>query len=172
MPIVTAYPTSNTAVDGTWSNPTNAYDNLGTVVSITRGTTKNSSNSRIYGTYGFDSSLPLTAIINSVTIEVSHRVATTSNICFLENQARISGTPGATNSDDTEPTTLTARSYPYSRPGGGNWTRADLLNAVFDTVLIARNGNNATSNTWQWDYIRVVVDYSLPTFGKRKILVI
>jgi hypothetical protein len=159
--VITRYPTSDTAVSGTWVTPTNVQADDGAVASITRGTTKNSEDDRRQGAYGFDSAIPTGATINSVQIEVEHRVAATDNICFLENFASISGVNGAVNSDSLEPTTLTARTYSsYARPGGGSWTRADLLDAVFTTTIRARNGNNNTSNTWEWDYIRVTVDYT------------
>ena len=148
MAVVTNYPTTDTAVTGTWITPTNVQAEDSAVASITRGTTKNSQDNREQGGYGFDASIPSNATIDQVDIEVSHRVATTSNVCFLENLAQISGVDGAVNSDTAEPTTLTARVYAaYARPGGGGWTRADLLNAVFTTRIRARNGNNATSNT-------------------------
>jgi hypothetical protein len=161
MTTVTRFPTADTAISGTWTTPTNVQADDGSVASITRGTTKNSQDDRGQGNYGFDASIPAGAVINSVQINVEHRVQATGNICFLENFASISGTPGATNSDSTEPTTLTVVNYSsYARPGGGSWTRNDLLDGTFTTTIRARNGNNATSNTWEWDYISVTVDYS------------
>jgi hypothetical protein len=160
---VTRYPSADTAVSGSWTNPTGVQADGGTVASITRGTTKNSQDDRRQGNFGFDGVIPSGSTINSVQIEVEHRVANTGNVCFLENYASISGVDGAVNSDSLEPTTLTARTYSaYARPGGGSWTRADLLDGTFTTTIRARNGNNATSNTWEWDYIRVTVDYTAP----------
>src|SRR3990167_4952888 len=163
MTLVTRYPTTDTAVSGTWSNPTNVQADDGSVAAITRGTTKNSQDDRQQGGYGFDAAIPAGATINSVAIEVEHRVQTTGNVCFLENLASLTDFTdgGQVNSDAMEPTTLTARSYAtYPRPGGGSWTRDDLLDGTFKTRIRARNGNNDTENTWEWDYIRVVVDYT------------
>jgi len=161
MTLVTQYPTTDTAVSGTWVDPTNVQADDGAVAAITRGTTKNSQDDREQAGYDFDSVIPAGATINSVAIEVEHRVQGTGNVCFLENLAYVGGVAGAVNSDNLEPTTLTARVYAaYARPGGGSWTRDDLLDANFKTRVRGRNGNNATSNTWEWDYIRVVVDYS------------
>lgn len=163
MAVVTRYPTTDTAVSGTWVNPTNVQADDGAVAAITRGTTKNSSNDREQAGYGFDAAIPSNATIDQVDIEVEHRVASTANVCFLENLAYVSGTAGAVNSDSLEPTVLTARVYAaYARPGGGGWTRNDLVDANFKTRIRARNGNNATSNTWEWDYIRVKVTYTIP----------
>lgn len=163
MAEVTLYPSSNTAVSGTWSNPTNAYSNDDADVSITRGTTKNSQDDRRYGTFGADGQIPAGSTITDVKLEVEHYLATTNNICFLECAVRVSGVDGSFNSDSTEPTTRTARSYPaQARPGGGGWARADLLDAAFEVTLRARNGNSNASNTWNWDYVRVVVTYTPP----------
>lgn len=160
MPVVTRYPSSDTAVSGTWTNPTNvqADDNA---VAATTIAAKGTTHERQQGNYGFDSEIPAGSTINSVALEVEHRVSTASGIAFLENLAYISSTAGAVNSNDAEPTTLTAQSFTnYARPGGGSWARADLLNGTFSTGIRARSGNSATSVTYEWDYIRVVVDYT------------
>lgn len=162
MPVVTQYPTTDTAVSGGWTNPTNVQVDDGNVASINVAS-KNNTFDREQGGYGFDVAIPPAVItINSVTIEVEHRVTNTSNICFLENLAIANGVSGAVNSDALEPTVLTLRSYGYSRPGGGAWSRADLLDANFKTRIRARNGNNATSVNFEWDFIRVIVDYEQP----------
>lgn len=162
MTTVTRYPTEERAIDGTWTGAGNAGADDAAVLAITRGTTKNSQNDRALRGFGFEKVIPWNATINSVQIEVEHRVANTGNICFLENFVRRNGvTDGAVNSDDLEPTTLTARTYSsYARPGGGSWTPGDLYGNGFELILRARNGNNATSNTWEWDYARVTVDYT------------
>ena len=161
MAIATQYPTTDTPVSGTWADPTNVQADDGALAAITRGTVKNSQDDREQAGYDFDTAIPVGATINSVAIEVEHRVQGTGNICFLENFASVGASDGAVNSDALEPTTLTARQYAaYARPGGGGWTRDDLLDANFKTTIRARNGNNATENTWEWDYIRVVVDYT------------
>lgn len=159
MPVITRYPTTDTAVSGGWVNPTNVQADDNAVASIAIST-KNNTNDREQGGYGFDSIVPGNATINTVTVEVEHRVTSTSNISFLENYAIVNGVTGAVNSDNTEPTVLTARTYPYARPGGGSWTPADLNDANFVTRIRQRNGNNASSVTFEWDYIRVTVDYT------------
>src|SRR3990167_9905175 len=102
MATVTRYPTSDTAVSGSWSSPTNVQGDDGAVAAITRGTTKNTQDDRRQGAYGFDGAIPVDATITSVAIEVVHRVQSTANLCFLENFASISGVAGAVNSDNTE----------------------------------------------------------------------
>lgn len=158
---VTRYPTTDTAVSGGWTTPSNVQADDDAVASINISQ-KNRTNDRQQGGYDFGSVIPDGSVINSVTIEVEHRVSTTSNIAFLENLAIVNGVTGAVNSDATEPTTLTARSYPYSRPGGGSWIRDDLLDANFVTRIRQRNGNSNVSYTSAWDYIRVTVNYTPP----------
>jgi len=162
MAVVTRYPSTDIAVSGTWTEPTNvqADDNATALTTIAA---KNTTNERQQGNYGFDSAIPTGSTINSVAIEVEHDVSTASGIAFLENLAYVSSTAGAVNSNGNEPTTLLEESFTnYARPGGGSWTRADLLNGTFVTGIRARSGNSATSVTYEWDYIRVAVDYTEP----------
>jgi hypothetical protein len=164
---VTQYPTSDTAVSGTWTSPTNVQASDSAVASVTIAA-KNTTVDRQQGNFGFDAQIPVGSTINSVQIEVRHRVSSTSGIAFLENLAQISGTAGAVNSESGEPTTLTPATYSaYARPGGGSWTRADLLDGTFTTRIRARSGNNATSVTYEWDYLRVTVDYTPGDRGRR-----
>jgi hypothetical protein len=160
--VVTRYPSQDTAVSGSWTNPANVQADDGAVASVTIAA-KNTTVDRQQGNYGFDGEIPAGSTINSVAIEVEHQVSGTGGIANLENLAEVSGVAGAVNSDTLEPTTLTARSYgSYARPGGGSWTRDDLLDGTLTTRTRARSGNNATSITYSWDYIRVVVDFTPP----------
>lgn len=163
MTVTTRYPTTDTAVSGTWTTPTSVQANDGAVARVNIAA-KNVTRDREQGGYGFDTAIPSGATVNSVQLEVEHNVSTSGGIAFLENLGYISATAGAVNSDNTEPISLTARAYPnYARPGGGSWTRADLLDGTFKTRIRARSGNNATSVDYDWDYIRVTVDYSAGT---------
>lgn len=188
MPVVTRYPTTDTAISGTWTTPTAVQGDDG-VVASTSITTALTTHDRQQGGYGFDSVLPVGAVINSVLVEVRHRVTTVAGNSLLENLVAVSGTLGAANSDSDKPTTLTVRSYAVTRPGGGSWTRADLLDGVFTTRLRARRGpelvdvrvtevddtrvtevddtrvleESDTTETpvgFEWDYVRVLVDYT------------
>jgi methionine-rich copper-binding protein CopC len=162
MPTVTKFPTSNAAVSGTWSNVTNAYASNGSVTSTTFGA-KNTTVEHAYGTFGFHSDIPVGSTINSVAVNVRHRVSTTAGVVFLENLLLRAGTAGATNSNAGEPTALTVDTYSnYARPGGGSWVRDDLSDANLVARIRARSGNDATSVTYEWDYISVTVDYNDP----------
>jgi hypothetical protein len=144
-----------------WTNPTNANADDGAVASYTIAAKNTTGNENTLSNFGFDGAIPVGATINSVTLEVEHRVSTNGGIAHLEAAVAIDTTVGTFQTDSTEPTTLTAASYSsLARPGGGSWTRADLLDGTFTVRLRARSGNSATSVTYEWDYARVVVDYT------------
>jgi hypothetical protein len=160
MPTVTRFPTSNSAVSGTWTGVTNAYAANGSVASNTISS-KNTTNDHSYGGFGFHSVIPAGATINSVTVNVRHRNTTTAGIAFLENLLLIGATQGQVNTNDTEPTSLTIENFAnYPRPGGGSWTRDDLSDANLTARIRNRSGNSATSFSSEWDYISITVDYS------------
>lgn len=189
MPIVSRYPTTDTAVSGTWSNPTAVQAADGTVASTTLSTPSTTADRR-QGGYGFDNVIPLGAVINAVDLVVRHRVSTTGGVATLDSFVAVSGTNGTANSDSSEPTAFTIQTYSaVTRPGGGQWTRADLLDGTFTTLLRARTGpdfvdervteaddtritetsdiriteesvEGTVSVTFEWDYVQVVVDYT------------
>lgn len=161
MPSITEY--ASAASGTSWTNATNANAEDATNATYTIAVKNTTGNVNILSNFGFDSSLPADAIITSVTLEVSHFVSSTGGIAHLESALALNGTPGTFNTDSTEPTTATAVVYSnHARPGGGTWTRADLLDAVFTVQLRARSGNSATSVVYSWDYARVVVVYTQP----------
>lgn len=166
MATVTEYAAS--ASGSGWTSASNALTDDGTYALYNIAAKTTTGNVNTLSSFGFDSSIPVGAGINTVTLEVEWKVSTTSGIANLEATVAVSGTPGTYQTDSAEPTTDTARSYVMSRPGGGSWTRADLLDAVFTVLLRARSGNSATSVDYTFDYARVTVDYTVP--GPRKQL--
>ncbi len=162
MATVTEY--ASAASGTSWTSPTNANANDGAYATYTIAAKNTTGNVNTLSNLGFDSSIPANSVINSVTLEVEHKVSTNGGIAFLESAVAIGATIGTYNSDSAEPTTDTARSYSMARPGGGSWTRADLLDGTFTIKLRARSGNSATSVVYSWDYARVVVDYTPQNF--------
>lgn len=161
MTTATRYPTTTSPISGVWNNQSNLFAADSNVCDISRGTTKNSEDDLFCGDFGFQSEIPSGSTINRVDIEVSHRVQTTANICFLENYLTTEGGDSSVNSDSTEPTTLTPTVYSdIPRPAGGAWQWSDFDDTFFSVILRARNGNNNGANVWEWDYVRVVVDYT------------
>jgi hypothetical protein len=163
MPSVTKFPTADIVVSGTWSNPTNVQADDGSNATTTIAA-KNTSSQRRQGTYNFDADLPANATIDSVDLEMQGNVSTTGGIAFLGYGIRVSTTDGAISEDNGEPTSPTIyTSTDIARPGGGSWSRADLLNGTLFTYVQGRSGNNATSVIYSFDYIKVTVNYSLPS---------
>lgn len=188
MPTVTRYPTTETVISGTWSTPSQVRAADGVVASTTLASVNTTAEFE-QGGYGFGAVLPPGATINGVTLETNHRVSTPDGTAVLESYVRIYGTSEVINSDSTEPLTLTARSYPVGRPGGGTWLVDDLADGVFTTRLRARrdqdpidirvtqaddtritevgdtritseSATGAATVQFDWDYVRVVVDYT------------
>lgn len=157
MPTVTRYPTSDTAVSGTWSNPTNVQADDGAVASATPAI-KNTTWERAQGGYGFDAQIPSNAVIDNVFLEVEWRTVS-PGISFLGVTAVVLGTPDAYQENSSEPTVLTEEIYDVT--ASRSWTRANLLDANFGTRLEARTGNN-TGGTYEYDYVRVRVVYTVP----------
>ena len=150
------------AASGTsWTNPTNvnADDAADAVYTIAAKNT--TGNELTVSSFGFDASIPAGATINQVDLVVEHYVSTGSGIAHLEQAVRTGGTTGTFQTNSAEPTTATQTTYAsIARPGGGSWTRDDLLDATFEVRIRARSGNNATSVDYKGDYARVVVTYT------------
>lgn len=122
--------------------------------------TKNSIGNVVAGTFGFDSSLPANASIDAVSVEVQDNTVTTAQ-GTQEAFVRISATETLAGTH-TGSLTETVRTFSsVARPGGGSWTRADLLDATFTVKVRGTQPNNTTSTTYAWDYVKVTVDYSL-----------
>jgi hypothetical protein len=157
MATATQLPTGNATAVGVWTNGNtglNADD--GTNASFTT-TTKNDVRSLTVGAFGFDAAIPAGATINTVAIEIQEQVTSGGT---LRTVIRVSGVDGA-NNDNTTDTSLTVRTFSaLTRPGGGSWTRADLLDGVLTARFEGRQPNNTTSRTYQADYLKVIVDYS------------
>lgn len=161
MPVVSGTPTTETAVSGTWTGAVSALATSDNVkVQNTNAGTKNATSDRRYGGFGFDASVPADAVIQQVDVISEHMVSNASNIATISNLPRIGTTDGTLNSDALEPVADTTRTYAnIPRPGGGTWSRADLLNGTFFVTLRASNGNNATAYNTLWDLLRVDVTY-------------
>lgn len=165
MPTATQTLTGISAIVGTWTpNPptvANLNANDANYNAIT-GSSKNTAIGELdCNTFGFDSSLPVDATINTVTINARWKVSTTSSVANLGVAPKVSTNTGTKQQVTSEPTVDTLSTFSsVARPGGGSWTRADLLNAVFSVRLYADQGNSSTSVTYSFGYIEVVVDYN------------
>lgn len=158
MPEVLRYPSLDTAVSGTWTLPGNVQADDGNLASTTIAA-KNTTVIREQGNYGFDGLIPADAVsIDSVVLEVEHHLTANVSISTFGVRARITTTDLARQDDTAEPTTPTARTYDITALRA--WVRADLLDGTFKTRIEAVQGNNASSCTYNWDYVRVRVNYT------------
>ena len=147
----TRAPSSN---DGGWTNGANAYasDN----VYATSAPNKNQTRTVLLGNFGFDSTIPAGATINSVTVSVEWKVSTTASVATLGAQAWVANAAyGSELVNGAEPTTDTTQSF-----GVTGLTRAQLLNGTFQVRVRASRGNSNTGVTASLDAVSVAVTYT------------
>ncbi len=133
------------ADDGTYATCT------ATTATIAKGTA--------YGNWGFDSLIPSGATISDVKYTYQYFVAATSVIAPVARlKARISGSDLANHDNSSQPTTPTTVG-PTSIFSDRAWTRADLLNGVFQVVLEGRKGSGTTT-AFSFDFLEIAVTYS------------
>lgn len=153
-------PTARTvdAGSGTWTNDANITANDGSEATFSL-TSKNTSGRWLRGqTFGFDSSVPSGATITVVEIRTEWRVNSTGGIANLEVQAFVSGSAvGSVRANAAEPTTLTTQDFDIT--ADRSWTRADLLDGVFEIRMRGRNGNSTTDPSYRWDHVAARITY-------------
>lgn len=162
MAVSTRFATTASATG--WTTPANANADDGAYATYLIGISpiETVGDVNTLSNFGFDGDIPAGAPINSVTLEVEHKVSTAAGLAQLQSALAISGVAGTYNADATEPLTDTIVVYSsMARPGGGSWTRADLLDGVFTVLLRAYDGVGGTAAvTYSWDYAKVSVDYT------------
>ncbi|HET9551699.1 MAG TPA: fibronectin type III domain-containing protein, partial [Anaeromyxobacteraceae bacterium] len=153
---VSAFPTTNAVVTTGWTSPTAVYADDTTYATAAPG--KNLTVSSDFGGFGFDSSVPSNATINSVTVEVGWGASTTASILTLTAQSYVSGVAAGTQlSDATAPTPIAVKTQLST-----GFTRSQLLNGTFVVRVQAVQGGSNVAVTASLDYVKVTVDYSLP----------
>ncbi len=119
--------------------------------------TKNAEAYITVSNFGFDSAIPVGANISQVNVSV--RATCTTGATNHEAIPIITATQGTAIADNnTSLTTVTSNAI--ARPGGGRWTRADLLDATFTVRLHSLQPNNTTSRTYQFAWVKVEVIYT------------
>ncbi len=138
-------PTAVSADDGVY-----ATGNVG-VSTVARGTA--------YGNWGFDALIPSGATISDVKYTYQYFVGTTGAVAGTARvKARISGSDLANHDNTSQPLTPTTIG-PTSIFSDKSWTRADLLDGVFQVVLEIRKGSLATQ-AFSFDFLEIAVTYS------------
>ena len=154
MAIVTRFPTG--ASPSQWTNPTYAFsaDNNWTYASPSAYSTYE----YLLTNFGFDSAIPVEAVINSVTLEVKWRISTASSQAEIGVCAYVSGAvSGDELTEYNSPTTAQIRTTTNT----GITSRTQLLNVNF-RVRLRASQISTTACTFYVDYVKVVVDYSVP----------
>ena len=145
----------------TYSNLTNALAENDSTASGTT-TSKNATATLEFSNFGFDSAVPSGATIDQVNLKI--RGSATSGASVQACLLRISTTDGSETSIGTFNASLqTAETLNYTRPGGGSWTRDDLLNGTLVARARSLQPNNTTSRTYAWAWVEVEVVYSTAT---------
>jgi hypothetical protein len=149
---MTKFPTSNAVVLGTWTSPTNCYDD--DTDYMTSAGARNTNWQITFGTFGF--TLPTDAVINSVTFYLRYKLSTTSSAHTLTFQSMYNGTTRGTDTVSTaEPTTDTT----ITKTLNGTWTVAELNNALAQASIILRR-TSTTACTYSFQYVSITVDYT------------
>lgn len=157
--------TSTSAISGTWTNANNilSSSDSNAVASIAIAA-KNTTRILEVRSFGFDAAIPADAVsIDSVVIDVRWRVSGTGGIANLDVRGRVSTTDLTLHTNSAEPTSLTINTYDITAERA--WVRNDLLDGTFVVRVQARSGNNATSVTYEYDYVTVTVGYTPAASG-------
>lgn len=147
-----------------WTNASNANGTTDNNTYATAAPAKNATVNGEWSTYGFDSVIPTDAVITKVEIIPQYKVSTTSSVATLNIQSVVSGTncPTTALTDTAEP--LSDTDVVKDITSCRSWTRTDLLDANFKTLIGAKRGNSNNAVTFSLDYVKVQVTYNTPTF--------
>lgn len=153
--------TTAAQIIGTWTTQNNILSDTDANASATIAiAAKNTTDTLEVQNFGFDSAIPAGATIRKVQLSVNWKVSSTAGIANLDAFWRVVTTNGTTHTNSAEPIAFTNNIYDVTSER--SWTRADLLNGTFVVRVNARSGNNATSVTYSFDWVRVIVDFTLP----------
>jgi len=161
MATISKYAAYHTVITTGYTNPSNAYADDG--VYATAAPAKNAEVSAYFGFPAFTTSeIPDGSIINSVTTEFEYHVSTTASIATQYWQT-FKGTTGlgTEQSDTSEPLTDVIKTHQVTT----GITLTDLR--TDDNVrmrLRSVRGNSNTAVTFYIDYVKVTVDYTVPSF--------
>lgn len=151
---------NTTVLTMAFTSLTNALVESDTLATSGAVTTKNAEAFITVSNFGFNSLIPYGAIIDKVGLR--HRGTATTGAAAHEASLLIGATQGAVSSaNNVALTTVFVENY--ARPGGGKWTRADLLNASLTARLRSLHPNNTTSRTYDWAWVEVLVTFQDPT---------
>jgi hypothetical protein len=143
-------------VTGSWTNVNNALARDDAVATFTTTTKNDTRTFRVYN-FGFDVDIPSGASITQVNLQYRGLVSSGGTLVVTP---RIGATNGS-NYSITGTSLTTTEQTNITRPGGGSWTRADLLDGTFEVRVTGTQPNNTTSRTYSVAWIEVEVVYEL-----------
>ena len=156
--VVTKAATSNN--DTAWTSPANAQGSPDNVYA-TAAPAKNATVNGDWAGFGFDAGIPAGATINKVEILAEYKVSTQASNATLVTQTKVGGVlQGASINDASEP--LADFDFIADHTAARAWTRADLLDALFEVTIGARRGSSNNAVTFSLDSVRVRVTYTPP----------
>jgi hypothetical protein len=161
MPTISKFAAYHTPITTGYTNPSNAYADDG--VYATAAPAKNAEVSAYFGFPAFTTDeIPDGATINSVTTEFEYRVSTTASIATQYWQT-FKGTTGlgTEQSDASEPLTDVIKTHQVTT--GITLTDLRTDNNVRMRLRSVR-GNSNTAVTFYIDYVKITVDYTVPSF--------
>ena len=158
MTIVTLFPTSNATDVTGLTNPNNAHADDTSYA--TCAPAKNGRISSDYAGFGFDAQISAGSTINSVKLIYLFKVSVNTSVANANIAYVTGGAHGSLNQDATEP--LADKTVTVDVTSARSWVRDDLLDATFKVHLEGHRGNNNTSVTFSFDFVKVEVDYTEP----------
>lgn len=148
-----------------WTNPANARGAANNVYA----TASPGPNLRITGNwnaYGFDSNLPLHAVITKVEVIAQYKVSSNLFDVRLEVQGVSSGVlcPTTAAIDNTRPTA--DKDVVVDITACKSWARNDVLNANFSTRIAAFNNAAVATTDFSLDNVRARITYTTPDYNQ------
>ena len=152
-------------ITGTFANLTNALAENDSTASFTTAT-MNATATMELTNFGFASLVPSGATIDAVNLK-------TRQAATLGSTTSVVRLPGASSTTNTESdTSLTTREYTNQpRPGGGSWTRNDILDGSLAFRFTAVALNSTTSRTYSLAWAEIEVIYSTTQEFERSVAV-
>lgn len=149
--------TAQSVIAGAWISPASILVKNDSVAYFTT-TTKNDTRTIEAKTFDFNSAIPSIATITQVDFSIRENSSTGG-----KNNATLYVSGVAGTSHDVNNTSLTTTDFGNeARPGGGGWTRNDLLNGTFTIRLTGIQPNNTTSRTYSFAWVTATAYYTTP----------
>ena len=154
------FPTTDTAVSGTWVTPANVQAD-DTINLATTAPAQNATASRDAGGFGFSTAvLPVGSDISKVEFKSAYLLDTALSIATLRFNANVAGTILADHDDGGEPLSRTVTTFDITADRA--WSAADFRDGTFFVRLNGLRGNSIVAVIFSFDYVAVQVTFTAP----------